>query len=275
MKKLLCLLFVILFSFSGTGQESKKINYGNNPEAGDFVSVNGVNLYYETYGSGKPLLLLHGNGGSIKGHTEKINFFKDHFKVVVVDSRAHGKSQNTSRDSLTYLKMAEDIRVLMDSLKIEDAYLWGQSDGGIIGLLLAIHHPEKISKLAVFGANLFPGEEAVHPELHHMLLETLSTTEDPRTKKLFSLMAYQPDISDAELGKITCPVLVMSGDRDAIKLDHTLRIFRNIEKSNLFIMPGATHFGSYEKPELFNTVLLNFFKKPFSKPSTIEKLLKT
>ena len=87
-------------------------------------------------------------------------------------------------------------------------------------------------------------------------------------------MAYQPDITEKELQKIKCPVLIISGDRDVIKLEHSIKIFNNIENSNLFIMPGATHFGSVEKPELFNLVLMDFFNKPFSKVSTLDLLFR-
>lgn len=268
MKKIFCFLFCILFFLVGYAQK----NYGNNPEAGHYMPLNGINMYYEIYGKGKPLLLLHGNGGSIKGHSQKIEFFKDFYQVIVMDSRGHGKTFGNHGKPLSYEQMADDVNMLMDRLEIKDAFVWGQSDGGIIGLLLAIHHPEKIDKLATFGANIFPGPEAVQEELNDMVKKTLSTTEDPKTKQLYSLLAYQPNISDQQLQQIKSPVLVMSGDRDAIKLEHSIRIFRNIPKSNLFVMPGATHFGSYEKPELFNDILFRFFNGSFSNISTIDKL---
>ncbi|MGB7786181.1 MAG: alpha/beta hydrolase [Salinimicrobium sp.] len=267
MKKICCILFFQLFLLTASAQD-----YGNNPEAGGYIPLNGINMYYESYGSGEPLLLLHGNGGSIKGHKQKIDFFKDKFRVIVMDSRGHGKTTGNNGKPLTYDQMAEDLNVLMDSLQVEDAYVWGQSDGGILGLLLAINHPEKVKRLATFGANLFPGPTALQEELHELVVQTLSTTKDAKTKQLYALLAYQPDISNEELQQISCPVLIMSGDRDAIKLEHSIRIFRMIPKSNLFIMPGATHFGSYEKPELFNEVLLDFFTAPFVMTSTLEKL---
>ena len=80
----------------------------------------------------------------------------------------------------------------------------------------------------------------------------------------------QPNITERDLNKINCPVLIIPGDRDAIGLEHSIKIFNNIENSNFFVMPGATHFGSYQKPELFNIVLLDFLNKPFSKLSTVD-----
>lgn len=227
-------------------------------------------MYYEVYGEGQPLLLLHGNGGSIKTQKERIKYFSQYFKVIAIDSRAHGKSRDVPGNELTYRQMAKDTKVLMDSLQIKDTYIWGQSDGGILALLLAIDYPEKVSKIATFGANVFPGEEAIYGELVDMVKDTLKTTTNEHTRKLYNLLAYQPHISDAELNSIQCPVLLMAGDRDAIKPEHTLHIFKEIPHSNMFIMPGATHFGAYQKPDLFNKVLLDFFKRPFYGTSSVE-----
>lgn len=271
MKKPIAILFFILLNiYTVASQTEISIPYGNNKEAGNYKDVNGIKMYYEIYGSGKPLVLLHGNGGSIKGHARRIEYFKNQFQVIAIDSRGHGKSTDTSNKQLNYKQMADDVSVLLDSLKIKDTYIWGKSDGGILGLLIAIHHPEKVSKLAAFGANLYPGKKAVYDEIDKLVMDTLKVTKDSRTKNLYTLLAYQPDIKDKDLQKIKCPVLIMSGDRDAIRLEHSIEIFNNIENSNLFVMPGATHFGSYEKTELFNMVLSSFFNEPFKKTSTVD-----
>jgi len=252
------------------GQTQYSINYGNNKEAGNFKKINGINLYYEIYGTGKPLIFLHGNGGSIRGASAKIEYFKKYFKVIAIDSRGHGKSIDTTTKQLTYVQMANDIKVLLDSLNIDSAFVQGQSDGGILGLLLAINFPGKIAKLATYGANMFPGKKALVDEIDNLVLDTLKATKNFNTKRLFSLMAYQPDITEKDLQKIKCPVLIMSGDRDAIRLEHSIKIFNNITNSNFFVMPGATHAGSSEKPELFDLVLLDFLNRPFSKVSTVD-----
>lgn len=252
------------------GQTQPSINYGDNKEAGGFKSVNGINMYYEIYGTGRPLIFLHGNGGSIRSSRFKIDYFKKYFKVIAIDSRGHGKSIDATTKELTYVQMANDIKVLLDSLNIDSAYVSGQSDGGILGLLLAINYPVKIAKLVTFGANLFPGKKAVYDEIDKLVMDTLKVTKNFNTRRLFSLLAYQPNISEKDLQKIKCPVLIMSGDRDVIRLEHSIKIFNNIPNSNLFVMPGATHFGSYEKPELFNEILLDFLNLPFSKVSSVE-----
>jgi pimeloyl-ACP methyl ester carboxylesterase len=179
--------------------QTEPINYGDNKEAGNSKHINGINMYYEIYGSGKPLVLLHGNGGSIRGQRGRIEYFKKYYQVIAIDSRAHGKSTDDTTKPLTYLQMASDVNTLLDSLKIDSAYVWGQSDGGILGLLLAIKYPNKISKLATFGANIFPGKKAVFNEIDQMVLDTLKTTKDPKTKRLYSLLAHQPNISEKDL----------------------------------------------------------------------------
>ena len=268
MYKIYCLLLLFI-SFSLKAQTP----YGNNPQHGNHLDLNGISMYYEIYGEGPPLLLLHGNGGSSAGHAAKIEFFDDYYKVFVVDLRGHGNTTGAEGELLTYLQMSEDVNGFMEAMGIENANIWGQSDGGILGLLLAIHHPDKVGKLAVFGANISPGPDAIQEELHRWVQETLAATQDEKTKQLLSLLATQPNIEEEELKQIKSPVLVMTGDRDAIKLEHSLRIFRNIPRSNLFVMPGATHFGSYERPELFNSVLLHFFQEHFIMPNTIDKLI--
>jgi pimeloyl-ACP methyl ester carboxylesterase len=252
------------------GQNGSPIKYGDNKEAGNYTKVNGIRLYYEVYGAGKPLVFLHGSGGSIKGASTRIEYFKHYFKVIAIDSRGHGKSIDTTTKELTYVQMANDIKVLLDSLSIDSAFVQGQSDGGILGLLLAVHHPHKIARLATYGANIFPGKSAVFDEIDDMVLNLLKSTESLYTRRLYALLAYQPNITEQDLQRITCPVLIMSGDRDAIRLEHSIKIFNNIANANFFVMPGATHFGTVEKPALFNWVLLDFLTRPFSKVSTVD-----
>jgi len=270
MKHSIFTLLLIFFTIGSAVGQAPTIKYGDNQEAGNYQTVNGIKLYYEVYGSGKPLILLHGNGGSIRSQGKRIEYFKKHFQVIAIDSRAHGKSIDSTTKSLTYMQMASDVNALLETLKIDSAYVWGQSDGGILGLLLAIHYPGKVAKLATFGANIFPGKSAVFDEIDQMVMDTLKTTKNFTIKRLYSLLAYQPDITEKDLKKIKCPVLIMSGDRDAIRLEHSIKIFYAIKNSNFFVMPGATHFGSYEKTDLFNLVLSDFFRQPFSKISSVE-----
>jgi len=271
MKYLLHIVIIALMGTTNSYSQTPTIEYGNNTNAGHYATVNGIKMYYEIYGEGQPLLLLHGNGGSIKGHSGRIEYYKNKYQVIATDSRAHGKTEDIG-DSLTYKNMTKDINDLLEYLNIDSCYIWGQSDGGIIGLRLAFDYPDKVKMLAVFGANVTVDTTAIYPQLFELVDKVIETTTNNHEKRLMKLMKYQPQIGYDELSKIKIPVLIMSGDRDAIKLEHAVEIFNHIENSNLFIMPGATHFGSYEKPDLFNEVLEDFFSKPFSKTSTVEIL---
>src|SRR5262249_40155249 len=137
MKRIL-LFGCLLLSFVCTGQDKCKttLPYGNNPKAGATVKVNGINLYYEIYGQpgAPPLLLIHGNGGDIYSWRCQIEHFKANYRVITVDSRAHGKSDNGDK-ALTYEMMADDYNALCDHLKLKSPFILGQSDGAIIGLL--------------------------------------------------------------------------------------------------------------------------------------------
>ena len=188
-RKILGLIFP-LFTLYSFGQDQTAIKYGSNNAAGNYKRINGINMYYETYGSGKPLIFLHGNGGSIYSSRAKIDYFKQFFKVIAIDSRGHGKSVDTTTKMLTYTQMANDIKVLLDSLGIDSANISGQSDGGILGLLIAINYPSKISKLAAFGANLFPGKKAIVDEIENMVRDTLRVTKDFNRRRLYSLLEY-------------------------------------------------------------------------------------
>ncbi|MBX2920923.1 MAG: alpha/beta hydrolase [Chitinophagaceae bacterium] len=245
--------------------ECKYTSYGNNDKSGNFVTVNGIKLYYETYGSGEPLLLLHGNGGSISGQAVRIASFRNKYKVIAVDSRAQGKSGDDGQE-LTYDLMADDLNKLLEYLKIDSAYIWGQSDGGIIGLILAMKYQDKVKKLAVWGANVQADSNAFTPGIYESVVTASKTGKTEKDRQLNTLMAKYPNIPFSDLKTIQAPVLVMAGDRDAISLTHTINIFQNISNSQLFVMPGASHYGAYEKPALFNIILSDFFDTPFKKP---------
>ena len=269
MKSLSFLVITVLLSCTFCFSQSDEAPYGNNSEVGKYASVNGIEVYYEIYGEGEPLLLIHGNGGSIRSSTPKIEYYKDNYMVIAMDSRGHGKTKDIG-DSLTYENMTKDINAVLDQLNIDSCYIWGQSDGGIIGIKLAIDFPDKVKKLATFGANLRPDAAVVNDGISDWLDKAWAAETDDYKRRLLGLLKYQPQIATNDLAKISAPVLIMTGDRDVIRLEHSLEMFYNIKQSNLFVMPGATHFGSYEKPKLFFQVLDDFFTKPVSTKSTFD-----
>src|ERR1044071_5304011 len=136
-------MFFFVWVFSAAADAQEKIPYGENPAAGKYYDVRGIKMYCEIYGTGKPLLMIHGNGGSIKAFQHNIPYFAARYQVIVADSRAQGKSKDAG-DALTFEMMADDEAALLDALHIDSAYVLGWSDGGINALLLAMRHPEKV-----------------------------------------------------------------------------------------------------------------------------------
>ncbi|MGQ9847987.1 MAG: alpha/beta fold hydrolase [Bacteroidales bacterium] len=262
MQKILSIIFVFAFLFTDIFPQTNPIVYGNNPSAGHYAFVNGINLYYETYGSGKPLILLHGNGGSINAFSNQIPFFEKHFKVIAIDSRLQGKSGG-SPDSISYDLMASDFCALLDYLKIDSVYVLGWSDGGIDGLIMAMMCPNKIKKLAISGANVVPDSTAV-PYSNILWMQNFiehDTTASKTEIALNKMMLYQPNIPFENLKQIHCPVLVMAGDHDIIKLEHTLKIFQAIPSAELCIFPNSNHGVCQQQPDLFNEIVLRFLNK--------------
>ncbi|MGZ4013050.1 MAG: alpha/beta fold hydrolase [Mucilaginibacter sp.] len=119
--------------------------YGRNAAVGKYADIRGFKMYYETYGQGEPLLIIHGNGGSINNFLYQIPYFAKNYHVVIADSRAQGKSVDLT-DSLSYEMMTDDLNALLDQLHLKSCYVIGWSDGGINGLLLAMRHPDKVKK---------------------------------------------------------------------------------------------------------------------------------
>lgn len=242
--------------------------FGVNAAAGKFADVNGIKLYYEIYGKGQPLLVLHGNGGSISNASDFYPDLIKKYKVIAIDSRGQGKSTDTD-EPLTYEKMASDIHELLLQLNTDSVLIWGQSDGAILGLLMAMHYPKQVKKVLAFGANIQADTNALFPsDLDKMRKIISKPNTDKSTKKLMQLMIDYPNIPYEQLAKIQIPVLIMAGDRDMIRPEHTLRLFQNIPQSNLCIIPGATHGAAWEKQALFKQLLFDFFDKPFKKPDS-------
>lgn len=269
-KFLSCLLLLALFCRSTPAYtQSSIVPYGKNTKVGQYAELRGIKMYYEIYGTGEPLLIIHGNGGSIADFNFQIPFFEKKYKVILADSRAQGKTVD-DRDSLSYEMMADDLDALLDVLKLDSCYVIGWSDGGINGLLLAMRHPEKVKKLAITGANLWPDSTAVDPWVWETTLEgynaTLQQTSSPQQKKqlkLMRLLSFEPNISTKQLSAISCPTLVMGGDHDVIRTDHTMLIAQSIPKSYLWIVPNSGHAVPIFKSSAFNNNILDFFQNPY------------
>ena len=259
-----CLLFCCLFMSNFLYAQENQ--YGNNNKAGKYYFVRGIKLYTEEYGTGKPLVLLHGNGGSISSMSSIIPYFSKKYRTIALDSRAHGKSVD-SGDSLSFEMMADDVASLLDEMKIDSAYIIGWSDGGIIALDLALRHAEKIRKLVSTGANLWPDSTALIPGLwkdekkyYDSQKDKPKITSDEKNYwKVFMLDWEQPNISLTSIRKIQTPSLIICGDHDIIRIEHTVQIFQNIPGAKLWILPNSGHDTLIEYPGEFCETADQFF----------------
>jgi len=264
--------------FEKMANDPKSI-YGKNKAVGKYYTIRGIKMYAEIYGQGQPLLFIHGNGGSGGNFFKQVPYFSKKYKVIIADSRAQGKSVDPG-DSLSYEMMADDYAALLDAMKIDSAYVIGWSDGGINGLLMAIRHPEKVKKLAITGANLRPDNTALPQDLLDILMPTyegLKTKNDKNEMekagyKLIRLLFEQPHIPLTDLHKINCPALVIGGDHDVIKEEHTMEIYKNIPKAYLWILPNSGHSTPIKYADEFNKKTDEFFKKPYRKFEIGERL---
>ncbi|MDE3253898.1 MAG: alpha/beta hydrolase [Bacteroidota bacterium] len=265
----LILMFTCLYLQSWS-QPGSAIPYGNNPAAGKYYSIRGIKMYCEIYGKGEPLLIIHGNGGSISNFSLNIPYFAKKYKVIVADNRSQGKSVDKG-DSLSYEMMADDFDALLTELHVDSANVIGWSDGGINGLLLAIRHPKKVKKLAVTGANLEPDTSAVfqevwdivNPEYTLLKNKTHRNALEQNNWKLMRLLVEQPHIPLSALHTISCPVLVMGGDHDVIREEHTMLIYHNIPKAYLWILPNSGHSTPIVYKDMFNQTVADFLQKPY------------
>jgi pimeloyl-ACP methyl ester carboxylesterase len=256
--------------------------YGSNPAAGNTFTHDGIKLYYEVYGTGEPLLLVHGNGGNIGNFKAQIDHFRKRYKVIAMDSRDQGKSGD-SPDRITYEKMTDDLAALLDHLKTGPVNVLGWSDGGIEALLLGIRHPAKVKKIAAMAANLNPTEEAFSPGILAMgksMMDSIpaaakETPQGKRELKVIQMTLEEPHIDLKALEAITAPTLVLASDHDLIRDEHTLQIYHHIPNSQLCIFPNATHMVPYDEPALFNATVERFFRAPFVKKDRIKDFLKS
>jgi pimeloyl-ACP methyl ester carboxylesterase len=241
--------------------------YGDNPSAGHTAALNGIRLYYEIYGEGAPLVVLHGNGGSISALRHQIDYFRTRRQVIAIDSRGHGRSE-MGPGRLTYELMADDVAALLAQLHTGPADVLGWSDGGIVALLLALHHPAVVRRIALSGANLSPAGLAPD-DLAGMTTELRAAREKLATGdrsrpwdivcQQLQLMVTQPQLTPADLARIKAPALVLAGEHDIIPAAHTRSIATGLPRAQLHIFPGAGHGALQEVPEAFNTTVEQFF----------------
>jgi pimeloyl-ACP methyl ester carboxylesterase len=269
-KNIFLLFLSSLFLSTSVLCQMKKIPYGNNPAVGKYYSVRGIKMYTEVYGEGKPLLLIHGNGGDMSAFKNNIPYFSKRYKVIAVDSRAQGKTIDNN-DSLSFEMMADDFAALLEAMHIDSAYVFGWSDGGINALLLALRHPDKVIKLVSTGANMTPDSSAIVPDNWRDEKKQYDSERNiiwttPKEKndwKIFKLDWDQPNVPLENLRGIRCPSLIVCGDHDVITIEHTVGIYKNIPRAYLWVVPNSGHPTLIEHRDDFDRLVEDFFTKPF------------
>lgn len=236
--------------------------------------VNGIQMYYAVYGSGSPVLLIHGGlGYSDIWGGQVADLAKDHM-VIVADSRGHGRSTRNA-DPFSYDLMASDYLALLDYLKVDKAALVGWSDGGIIGIDIAMHHPERLTKVFAQAANT--KVDGVKPDVLQNktfagyidkaggVYRKISPTPaeyDAFVEQISGMWASQPNWTDDDLKTIKTPIAVVLGDHDeAVSREHTDYMAKTIPGAKLVILDNASHFAMLQDPAGYNKAVRDFIDK--------------
>lgn len=249
-------IFFLAIVFFSLNMSAQKLH-----ENGKYVDVNGVKLYYEIYGEGEPLLMIHGNGGSFSCFENQVTEFSKNFKVILVDCRGRGNSSYKKGVELTFDLQVEDINLFLDKLNVKKANVLGWSDGGIIGLLLAIKHPDKVDKLVTSGANIFPEGVIDFEDMNKTAIDLENKNVNHINDlaiDLNNLDLKYPNLNFTDLNIIKSKTLIIAGDHDMIKGEHTLKIYQSIPNAQLAILPNSSHSALIENSKLFNEIVLNF-----------------
>jgi pimeloyl-ACP methyl ester carboxylesterase len=237
-----------------------------------FVAHDGAQIYYAVYGSGTPVILLHGGLASGEWFGNQVPAVVNSGRqAILIDSRGHGRSTRDAR-RYTYELMASDVVAVMDHLKIRRAAVVGWSDGAIIGLVMALHEPERLTRVVAFAANMDPS--GVKPDVlenatfkaavarSQAQYARLSKTPGDFAgfqKAIETMWDKEPNYSAKDLARIRTPVAIVDGDHDeAIKLQHTQYLAKAIPGARLIILPEASHFAMLQQPAEFNAAMLGY-----------------
>ena len=224
--------------------------------------MNDIQLHYIEQGQGQPLILLHGNGESSDYFVHQISCFCHDYRVIALNTRGHGQSPRGEKP-FTIKQFAEDLHGFMDEKGIGKAILLGFSDGGNVALEFALKYPERVEKLILNGANLFPsGVKPLYQwpiEIGYRIAKMFSKKSEKAKKnaEMLGLMVNEPHVEPIELARLTMPVLVVAGTKDMIKDLHTRLIYNSLPNVQLAIIEGG-HFVANKNPEAFNTIVETF-----------------
>lgn len=237
------------------------------PSMWHWASIHGHRIYYAVRGSGPTLVLLHGGGDSGEHSFERqLDLFSMNHRIIAPDQVGQGRTPDVP-GALSYTLMMQDTATLLATLKLAKVDIVGFSDGGILGLMLAVRHPELVRRLVISGVNIAP-EGLTADQLEGLRgAQTASPkTIDEKLAKLWLTSPTESELSLDLLSKIEQPVLVISGDRDAITLEHTLQIYQTLPNAELCVLPGTDHLTFAGRPEWLNPIITDFLDRPDRAP---------
>lgn len=219
----------------------------------DTIEVNGTSILYAVEGCGKPLILLHGNGGSHNDlATTMHQMAHAGYRVYALDSR--GQGANAPLEEYHYADMAEDVFQFIEAKGLDKPAIYGWSDGGIVALELELYNPGTVSIMAISGSNISP--DGVGDDWLMRMKR-----ENPNPAPLTKMMMYEPNIMPDRLQRISIPVLVTAGEFDLIAPEHTKLIADSLPKGELRIVEGGDHGNYIYHNFLMGNILLEFLKK--------------
>ncbi len=239
-----------------------------------YVEHDGARIWYATFGSGPPVVLLHGGLGHSGNWGHQVPaLIAAGYRAILIDSRGHGRSTRDARP-FTYELMASDLLAVVDVLGVKQAALVGWSDGACIALILAMQVPARVAGVFFFACNMDPSGTKELDESNPVLgrcfgrhaedYARLSSTPDnfrAFVAAVSQMQATQPNATARELAEVRVPVaIVQSADDEFIKREHAEYLARSIPESELVILSGVTHFAPLQRPEVFNEVVLSFLR---------------
>lgn len=247
-------------------------NLPNYPNSG-YLFINNIKIWYSIFGQGDPVLLLHGGLANSNYWANQVSFLVKKYQVIVVDSRGHGRSTRNEQP-ISYGLLANDVICLLDTFKINAPVIIGWSDGAIIGLHIAIHYPNRLSKLFAFAANSDPNG-VMNPCQNDVFLNYLERTEheyknlsetpeqyDEFMFQINNMWSTQPNFTEDQLGSIMVPTWIVDGDHDeVIKRENTEFLAKCIPNAGLLIQPDVSHFSFLQDSEQFNNDVSHFLEK--------------
>jgi pimeloyl-ACP methyl ester carboxylesterase len=257
------------------------VGYGGQQQnpGGKYAEVNGLKIYYEIHGSGRPLVLLHGAFGFAEGWGPLLPTLTKTHQVIAIELQGHGHTNDIDRP-LTFKQMADDVAALLKQLKIKEADFFGYSLGGTVALGVAIRHPELARKLAFYGSCAGSMKDTYDPEVYKQFQSLGPDFAPPVLKEPYDRMAPDPKrwpvlvtkikelekifkgYSAADLKAIKAQTLIMMGDRDAVRPEHAVEMYRLIPNAQLAIFPGGDHFLPFSSPDKLLATLAPFLNAP-------------